>query len=200
MEETVRFDSQGLTLEGLMSKTPGDKGVVVTHPHPLYGGSMNNDVVEWIVSAFQSKGYNTLRFNFRGVGSSQGEYDNGVGEQHDVLSAISFLRGNGVMAIDLAGYSFGSWINANVVSNGAMAGRLIMVSPPVGFIDFESIAALSPLTLVITGSIDDIAPVNRIKEKMAVWNKDARLEVIQGADHFYSGFGEAFAAILSSAV
>ena len=198
MEEIIQFISKGLEIEGLMGKKQGDKGVVVTHAHPLYGGDMHNNVVEWITSVYQAHNYTTLRFNFRGVGKSQGDHDNGVGEQEDVISAISYLRDNGLKFIDLAGYSFGSWINAKVISGAAISDRLIMVSPPVGFINFDLIVELTPLELVITGSMDDIAPADTIREKMILWNRNARFEVIEGADHFYSGYGKALTSILSS--
>jgi len=198
MEEIIQIDSEGLALEGMLGKNLGDKGVVVTHPHPLYGGDMYNNVVEWITNVYQSHGYITLRFNFRGVGNSEGSHDNGMGEQKDVLSAISTLKDNGVKFVDLAGYSFGSWIIARVASTGTMIDRLIMISPPVGFLDFDSIEALTPLKLVVTGSIDDIAPADIIREKMMGWNENALLEVIEGADHFYSGYSKELKLILSS--
>ena len=72
MEERVLIESGGLKLEGLLENLPGEKGVVVTHPHPLYGGEMHNNVVEAVVNAYHTKGYTTLRFNFRGAGASQG--------------------------------------------------------------------------------------------------------------------------------
>jgi len=198
MEEMIQFDSEGLALEGLMGKNSGDKAVVVTHPHPLYGGDMYNYVVEWITSVYYSHGYTTLRFNFRGVGNSQGRHDNGIREQNDVLSAISTLKGQGLKSVDLAGYSFGSWVNAELVHRQPAADRLVMISPPVGFVNFESIEELTSLELVITGSMDDIAPADILREKILVWNKNARLEVIEGADHFYSGFGEELSRIVSS--
>ena len=88
-EEPVFFMSGTLQIQGLLQTKPGDKGVVITHPHPLYGGSMHNNVVESLVHAYQQAGYATLRFNFRGVGSSQGKYDDGQGEQEDVKISIA---------------------------------------------------------------------------------------------------------------
>jgi alpha/beta superfamily hydrolase len=80
VEQTVIFESEGLELEALLSRESGDRAVVVTHPHPLYGGEMHNPVVEIIARAYQKIGYATLRFNFRGVGNSRGNYDDGKGE------------------------------------------------------------------------------------------------------------------------
>ena len=113
MAERITFLSEEYEIEGLLNQRDEKKGVVVTHPHPLYGGDMNNMVVESIVHVYYMKGYSTLKFNFRGVGRSQGTYDNGLGEQKDVLSALSFLADMGMERIDLAGYSFGAWVNAH---------------------------------------------------------------------------------------
>jgi len=89
VEQQVYFRSGPLKLEGLIHDVPGDKGVVMTHPHPLYGGSMHNNVVESMVAAYRKGGYSTLRFNFRGAGKSEGSYDQGVGEQEDVVPSLA---------------------------------------------------------------------------------------------------------------
>jgi hypothetical protein len=91
MEEQMIFSWGARTLEGLLEKNSETNGVVITHPHPLYGGNMHNDVVISITKTYQNMGYTTLRFNFRGVGNSQGSYGDGVGEQEDVRAAISNL-------------------------------------------------------------------------------------------------------------
>jgi alpha/beta superfamily hydrolase len=188
MVEKIRFLSEGYEIEGLLNKKDEKKGVVVTHPHPLYGGDMYNMVVESIVYVYQMKGYSTLKFNFRGVGKSQGAYDNGVGEQKDVLSALSFLGDMGMERIDLAGYSFGAWVNAHASQKDTLTEQMIMVSPPVGFMDFQSIGTINTLKFVVTGNRDDIAPADMIEKMMSTWNPNARFEVIDGADHFYGGY------------
>ena len=109
MEEKISFLSDGYEIEGLLEKSSLQKGVVITHPHPLYGGDMHNNVVVAMARVYRQKGYTTLRFNFRGVGNSQGSYGDGVGEQEDVRAAISYLAGLSTLKIDLAGYSFGAW-------------------------------------------------------------------------------------------
>ncbi len=172
--------------------------MVVTHPHPLYGGDMYNLVVETIVHIYNIKGYSTLKFNFRGVGRSQGKYDNGDGEQKDVLAALSFLGDTGMEQIDLAGYSFGAWVNAHAVQEDVSVKNMVMVSPPVGFMDFQSIGPMDCLKLVVIGSRDDIAPWDAVKKMRSVWNPNARFEVIDGADHFYGGFLDQLEAILFS--
>ena len=90
-EEKVLFKSGDLKLQGLYSDNPGNNGVIVTHPHPQMGGSMDNNVVNALVSVFSDRHYSTLRFNFRGVGHSEGFYDHGRGEMEDVIAAMGFL-------------------------------------------------------------------------------------------------------------
>ena len=199
MEEKIEISSGRFALQGLWQAGAGDRAVVITHPHPIYGGTMHNPVVEAIQMAYQQIGYATLRFNFRGVGGSHGSYDNGVGEQEDVRSAIAAVQDRGANAVDLAGYSFGAWINARLVAIGGMAiTSMLMVSPPVGFIEFENISTLSCLKLVVTGSRDDIAPVGQIRDLLPVWNPNAQFEIIDGCDHFYAGYIAELQSILTS--
>ncbi len=198
MEEKITVKSGQCRLEGYWQPGTANKGVVITHPHPLYGGTMRNPVVETVQSAYAQHGYATLRFDFRGVGSSQGDYDNGVGEQDDVRAAIAYVNHRDVIAVDLAGYSFGAWVNAGVAADKRTAiGSMMMVSPPVGFIEFENVNALSCLNLIITGSRDDIAPVNQIRDLLPAWNPDAQFEIIDGCDHFYSGHLDKLQSILT---
>jgi alpha/beta superfamily hydrolase len=189
MEQPISFLSENLELEAIIDRRDAARGVVVTHPHPLYGGDMNNHVVSIICRAYARRGVTTLRFNFRGAGRSQGRYDEGRGEQNDVRAAADFLANSGAGQVDLAGYSFGAWVSALATTAGLQAQRLIMVSPPVAFVDFSTIAALPNLQLVVTGSRDDIAPPALIKRHLQKWRPQLQLNIIDGADHFYQGFG-----------
>jgi len=198
MEEKIRFLSDGYEIEGRLEKSSLQKGVVITHPHPLYGGDMHNNVVAAIARVYRQRGYATMRFNFRGVGHSQGSYGDGVGEQEDVRAAVSYLAHLGIGQIDLAGYSFGAWVNALSIINEPQLANMIMVSPPVAFIDFGSISNLGSLGLIVTGSRDDIAPPDLIKKSYGAWNAAAKFEVINGADHFYTGYLDKLAAILAA--
>lgn len=186
MEEKVCFRSGDFELEGLFESGRTNRGVVITHPHPLYGGDMHNPVVDAIRRAYRIKGVATLRFNFRGTGKSEGQHDNGTGEQDNVLAALSFLTENGFQPVDLAGYSFGAWVNALMLQREDRSENLIMVSPPVGFIDFASIERLPGLRLVVTGSRDEIAPPDVIRQMLPTWNPSAHFDIIDGSDHFYS--------------
>jgi len=197
MEERITLQSEIYDLEGLFELN-GSSGLVVTHPHPLYGGQMDNPVVDSVRRIYRQHGYTTLRFNFRGTGNSQGRYADGIGEQADVRAAADYLFAAGQKEVALAGYSFGAWIIALTVQQEIPIKHLIMVSPPVGFIDFQGISAIPGLQLVITGSRDEIAPVKRIEQLLPSWNPAASFEVISGADHFYGGYLDQLERVLAT--
>jgi uncharacterized protein len=197
MEERISFRSEAYLLEGLLHRGPGEDGIVIAHPHPLYGGDMYNTVVASIAEIYQSKGYTTLRFNFRGVGNSQGRYAKGVGERNDTKAAVGYLKELGIQAPDLGGYSFGAWVNAFAAQEDQTIRGTIMVSPPVAAIDFSSIGSIPSLKLVVSGSSDEYAPADQIKEMLPVWNGSAHLEIIHGADHFFGGHLEDLKLIIS---
>ncbi|HYR03621.1 MAG TPA: alpha/beta fold hydrolase [Syntrophobacteria bacterium] len=196
-ERRIFISSGSMKLEALLDLVDGTAGVVVTHPHPLYGGDMENGVVESIVRVYRSNGYSTLRFNFRGAGMSQGRYDDGRGEQEDVRSALQFLSSHGKTKVDLAGYSFGAWVNALAMTTHSPVNDLLLISPPVAFLDFSAVGFLVPLKLVVAGSHDQFAPPERIRALLPTWNPEARFKVIAGADHFYWGYAEELETILA---
>jgi uncharacterized protein len=199
MEEKIQFQCGQISLSGRLSRGTKDTGVVVTHPHPLYGGDMFNIVVETITRVYQQHGGSTLRFNFRGVGESQGAYGDGHKEQKDVASAIDYLKDvAGLERVDLAGYSFGAWVCAMAADRLPAVDRMIMVSPPVAFIDFADVGHLPALSLVVTGSEDDLAPPDLIRQMAPSWNSKADFQVIEGADHFYFGADRDLAKVLTS--
>jgi alpha/beta superfamily hydrolase len=200
METEISFLSETYEIEGLLEKNSPEQGVIVTHPHPLYGGDMYNPVVDTLVAAYQQKGYTTLRFNFRGTGSSQGYFDDGKGEQQDVLAAFSILLEMGIEKIDLAGYSFGAWVNAQISRKDLPYTDTVMVSPPIGFMAFDGVTSISNLKLVVTGSRDDIAPPGLIQKALPGWNSTAEFEIIDGADHFYSGRLNELETVLQAAL
>jgi len=186
-EEKIKFASKDLFIEGLLCIQEGEKGVVVTHPHPLYGGTMYNQVVETLVEVYQNNAFSTLRFNFRGVAGSEGRYDEGKGEQEDVRSALQYMHERGKRDVDLAGYSFGAWVNAKINDTHSLCDRIVMISPPVAFLDFSFLSFNPKIRLVVAGGKDNIAPADTITNVINTWNQKAHLEVIEGADHFYTG-------------
>lgn len=186
MEQTLTLPCGDLTLEARFEQSSGPKAVVITHPHPLMGGDMHNPVVDTIRQAYKAKGYSTLRFNFRGAGRSTGVHGEGYDEINDVLAARDFINDQGLAHIDLAGYSFGAWVNMMSATNGHGFKRLVLVSPPVDFIEFKGMHDIEALDLVLAGGKDAYGTPAHIKKLLKNWNKNAILIEIPGADHFYS--------------
>jgi uncharacterized protein len=201
MESRVTFHAGPLNLEGQINPLSKTCGVVITHPHPLYGGELSSPVVESIALTYARKGITTLRFNFRGAGRSEGVYDNGIGEQKDVLAAIELLCASGIKDIHLAGYSFGAWVNGHIKRFPPEVSTLIMVAPPVAFMDYKNVPPQPLLKVVLTGSDDEIAPPDLIRRHLPGWNPTAQFEIIDDADHFFYGrfpqLEEALAAYIS---
>ncbi len=187
MAGQVDFKAGNCILEGIYAKTSLERGVAITHPHPLYGGDMFNPVVEAIEKAYRQADFATLRFNFRGTGHSSGSFDTGIGERDDVAAAVDFLRRDGLCEIHLAGYSFGAWVNAMALQDDLSVDGLTMVAPPVAFIAFEANIHLPMLSMVVAGERDEFAPPDLLRPAMQRWNPDASLDIIDGADHFFFG-------------
>ncbi|MDA3789492.1 MAG: alpha/beta hydrolase [Desulfobacula sp.] len=187
MESKITIECGNIKLEGSLRKNTSQKAVIICHPHPLYGGNMDNPVVMTIADSFFEKGFTTMRFNFRGTCNSTGMFDNGNGEQNDIRAAMSWLMENGYQKICLAGYSFGARMNALVVSKGCKIEDHIMVSPPVGFMSFDDIKKMPSAGLIVTGANDEIAPKDQIQEHINRCQIDPKYEIIKDCDHFYSG-------------
>ena len=198
METHVTFKARDVTLEGLLYQGDAKRAAIILHPHPVYGGNMNNHVVETIARAYQQKGWTTLRFNFRGAGDSGGVYDHGIGERKDVGGAIGFLQTKGIEQLDLVGYSFGAWVLAGWTQDHPNHGfRIILLAPPVDFLDFSDIHLISGLHAVIIGRQDEFAPVGRVQTQLTRWSDTVGLSVISEGDHFFaSGIAELEQAVL----
>lgn len=160
---------------------------VVCHPHPQYGGTMHNKVVDMLSRTLNDLGIGTLRFNFRGVGSSEGAYAEGVGEADDLRAVLTWAqRQRPGHPIWLAGFSFGAYIALRVASEFPIV-RLITVAPPINFFDFSTLPAPgSPWTLV-QGEADEIVP----SEAVFAWaqGQSPGPDVIRmpGVGHFFHG-------------
>ena len=183
----ITIECKNIKLEAILNENSLQKAVVITHPHPLYGGNMDNAVVMSMEKAFFEKGFTTLRFNFRGTCNSTGMFDDGNGEQDDVLAVLSFLeQKKGFDRTLLAGYSFGASINARLVAKGCKIDDHIMISPPVGFMSFDDIEKMPNTGLIVTGDNDEIAPSNLILEHIARWDIKVQYKTIKNCDYFYS--------------
>src|SRR6267154_6553031 len=162
-EKQVTFRSGDLTLEGLLASPGGEApAAVVCHPHPMYGGSMFNNVVDAILAAMWQLGYSTLRFNFRGVGASEGEHDGGRGEADDAAAAMTFLLSQpGVRKDDavMAGYSFGAMVAVGAGYQHPGVSRIVAVALPLSMTEARVPAAASKPLLLVSGDRDSYSPV-----------------------------------------
>lgn len=205
MDETqVSFRSGDLTLEGLLANPGGGApAAVVCHPHPMYGGSMYNNVVEAILAAMWQAGYATLRFNFRGVGSSEGEHDGGPGEVDDAVGAMSFLLAQpGVRKEDAAmtGYSFGAMVALSAGYERAEIARIVAVALPLAMAEARVPDGASKPLLLISGDRDSYSPVAGLQALVSKIGGSARLEIIAGADHFFNGRESDLSRVIAAAI
>jgi alpha/beta superfamily hydrolase len=186
MEKQVFIKNGDLVIEALLDRGGGDRAAVICHPHPLMGGSMYNHVVETIQEAFATEGFSTLRFNFRGVGKSSGMYDEGRGEQEDILAVCRYLTCQGMTGLFFAGYSFGSWVGSKVIAgqDQPFSGSLF-VSPPIDDFGFDWDRLKGKVDFIICGDMDPFCNADALTQK--VREMASVLMVIQGADHFYAG-------------
>ncbi|MGL6113252.1 MAG: alpha/beta hydrolase [Rubrivivax sp.] len=169
--------------------TPPRGVAVVCHPHPQHGGTMDNKVVQTLARAFTQLGYTAVRFNFRGVGASEGAWSQGVGEVDDALAVVSAFRVPAQRLV-LAGFSFGAYVAANAAARLAAQAahappgveRLVLVGPATSRFDM---ARVPVDTLVIHGEADDVVPLAAVFD----WARPQALPVtvVPGAGHFFHG-------------
>ena len=164
---------------------------IILHPHPQYGGTMNNKVVYNLHYCFHKMGFTVLRFNFRGVGRSQGEYDQGIGELSDAAAALDYLQALNPNAKHcwVAGFSFGSWIGMQLLMRRPEISGFISAAPNANIYDFSFLAPCPASGLIINGSADRVVPpayvtalVDKLHEQKGI---TIQHEVIEGAGHFF---------------
>jgi len=158
--------------------------VVVCHPHPLHGGTMDNKVAQTLARAFVQLGYRAVRFNFRGVGTSEGQWDEGRGEVDDALAVIAAHR-DANLPLALAGFSFGAYVTSQAAARlpaDQAAERLVLVGPAA--VNFQ-VAAVPANTLVIHGEADEVVPLSAALD----WARPQVLPVVvvPGVGHFFHG-------------
>lgn len=164
---------------------------LVLHPHPLYGGTMNNKVVYQVFQAYVRAGFSVMRFNFRGVERSQGEFDNGVGELSDAATALDWLQTQNPDAATcwVSGFSFGAWIAMQLLMRRPEIEGFIAVSPPANMYDFSFLAPCPSSGLILMGDRDDVVQedaVSKLVGKLVTQKHiDVEYKLIQGADHYY---------------
>ncbi|MES0363610.1 MAG: alpha/beta fold hydrolase [Desulfobacteria bacterium] len=191
MEQQIEFPGPAGLLEGRLGNESAAKNgaVIALHPHPLYGGSMNNNVVETIVRSGQSSGLLTLRFNFRGVGRSEGDYSDGTGEEDDVGAALDFLEQSfDIGTRVIVGYSFGAAVALAYCHRPEhRADDLLLVSPPPFLLSMGLSLEATVVRKIIVGEQDEIAPPQEIKARVSATRVKELIEIIPGADHFFWG-------------
>lgn len=181
-----------ISLEARYAPGIRSRAAILCHPHPLYGGSMDNHVVMALQGVLQALGWGTLRFNFRGVGHSSGEYGAGRGEREDLLAVAKALQGlqQDLSRVCLAGYSYGAWVALGAVGQGLRANTLILVSPPLDFLKFEGLVLPSVPCLITLGDRDEFCAVKSLEAWLQGLHDrpdSVQVEVLPGADHFYGG-------------
>lgn len=164
---------------------------LVLHPHPLHGGTMNNKVAYNMYRNFAECGFSVLRFNFRGVGRSEGEFDKGEGELYDAATALDWLQINNPDASTfwVAGFSFGAWIAMQLLMRRPELETFIAIAPPAGMYNFDFLAPCPRSGLILQGNSDNIVQeanarnlASRLDSQRGI---DVQYQMVEGADHFF---------------
>ena len=160
---------------------------VILHPHPLYGGTLNNKVVYYLSKTCNQLGVPSLRFNFRGVGGSTGVYDDGRGETEDCLAVLDWVQERRPgFDIWLAGFSFGAYVAYRSVHRHPRISRLLTVAPPVNLFDFTVLPAPSCPWTLIQGELDELVPAASVENWVDTLPVQPR-QILLPADHFFHG-------------
>jgi alpha/beta superfamily hydrolase len=176
-------------LEGIVDCAADDAqgNAVICHPHPLYGGTMQNKVVHTLAKSLAANNQTAVRFNFRGVGASAGDYDEGKGETDDTLAVVDWISSQQVgLPLILAGFSFGSFVALQAAAQAEPV-ALITVAPPVRMFDFEGLSSVSCPWLLIQGDEDEVVDANSVVDWVGGLDNPPQLEIIDGSSHFFHG-------------
>ncbi|MEE8465842.1 MAG: alpha/beta family hydrolase [Dehalococcoidia bacterium] len=192
-QSAVSFQTEGLTFEGVVAQ-PDDSsgpwpGVVICHPHPLHGGNMDNNVVLALALGLVEEGFVTLRFNFRGVGGSEGEHTKGEKEFQEVMGALDLIKAwpdtNGKTG--LTGYSFGTSV---ILGHGELYGEadaIVLVSPPFRAIEGTPLKESKVPVLITTGDRDKLVDSTQLDAELASFSHPPQFKLFDGVDHFWYG-------------
>lgn len=173
------------------SEDPAAPLALVLHPHPQYGGNMNNRVVYALHYAFRELGFSVMRFNFRGVGRSQGEFDQGQGELADAAAALDYMQmmSPNARGCWVTGFSFGAWIGMQLLMRRPEISGFVSVAPPANMYDFSFLAPCPSSGLIINGEADRVAPPGEIRKLVDKLKAQRGIvidhEVMSGAGHFF---------------
>lgn len=184
MAEHGFIQGEAGSIEYLLEMRSHEKLLILSHPHPLYGGSMLDGVLEVIDQASAEQNWSTLRYNFRGVGQSQGEFDQGQGEVDDLASVVNQMR-TPFSKLSLGGYSFGAAVTLDYAQSNAFDDRLILIAPPTS----STLPLLHTETDVIVGTKDQISDVKVLR----TWSESCdkvTVHELDDADHFLGGYSQ----------
>ncbi len=188
------FSCGSITLEGELHLPEGNgpfPGVVVCHPHPLYGGNMQNNVVMAICQGLLSHSVAAFRFNFRGVGRSGGVFGGGITEREDVKTALAFVHARpeiNTEKIGLTGYSFGAMVALPVALQEGVVRLLALISPPLADSAWEQLKGYLKPKLLMAGSADAFVPTREFQQHAQDMPEPKQYFVVSGADHFWWGY------------
>ena len=177
---------------------------VVLHPHPLHGGNMNNRVVYTLYNAFADSGFSVLRFNFRGVGRSQGSYDSGAGELSDAAYAFDWLQQVNTTSnlCWIGGYSFGALIAMQLMMRRPEIEGFVSVAPPADSEDFSFLAPCPSSGIIVHGEADSNVPLESVKKLASKLDSQKNISVsfqsIKGTDHFFKDKIEELSSAVST--
>ncbi len=186
------------------SENKNAPAALVLHPNPLYGGTMNNKVVYALYEAFKRNNFSVLRINFRGVGRSQGKFDNGTGELTDAATALDWLQTQNpdISSFWISGFSFGAWIAMQLMMRRPEIQAFAVAAPPVNKFDFSFLSPCPAHGIVIQGDQDSIVSENAVADFVDKISKqkntDIDYQIIFGADHFFREKTEDLVEVLSS--
>lgn len=202
----VIFNGPSGRLEGRYHhvQSPTAPIAIILHPHPQFGGTMNNPIVHAMYYVFVKRGFSVLRFNFRGVGRSQGLFDSGQGELSDAATALDWLQGfnRDARTCWIAGFSFGAWISMQLLMRRPEIDGFISVAPPANLYDFSFLAPCPSSGLMVNGDSDLVVPnddvvklVDRLKTQKGIVIDH---QVIPGANHFFENKMEDLVALIET--
>ena len=189
----VIFNGPDGRLEGRYHHSSAENAPIalILHPHPQQGGTMNNRVVFDVYQTFVKRGFSTLRFNFRGVGRSQGEYDEGMGELSDAAAALDWLQSSNTDAKQcwVGGFSFGAWICMQLLMRRPEINSFIALAPPANKYDFTFLAPCPASGLFVHGAKDSMVPQESVETLANKLQAQKRIvidyKIIAGANHFF---------------
>jgi alpha/beta superfamily hydrolase len=193
MPEVIMNGPEG-RLEGRYQHGEGPNAPIalMLHPHPQHGGTMNNKVIYTLYHLFADRGFSALRFNFRGVGRSQGKFDRGEGELSDAASALDWLQtyNPNASACWIAGFSFGAWIGMQLLMRRPEISGFISIAPPANIYDFSFLAPCPSSGLVVQGDRDDVVPQESVAKLVQKLSNQRAITIasklLKAATHFFT--------------